>query len=187
MRYHGAMSYELKRHPDSRSREVAKITVNAARGGAGGLILSYVVSGALAGINLPKPLSPVRTDELWKTTCFEAFVRGPDGEPYCEFNFAPTTQWAAFCFSSYRQGMSLITQIAAPAIDVHLETQFELTAVLDLSRVAGLPADRLWRVGLSAVIEDVDGKSYWALAHPQGKPDFHHADGFVLGLPAGTR
>lgn len=30
-------------------------------------------------------------------------------------------------------------------------------------------------VGISAVIEELDGtKSYWALAHPPGKPDFHH-------------
>jgi hypothetical protein len=31
------------------------------------------------------------------------------------------------------------------------------------------------------VIEDQSGGvSYWALAHPPGKPDFHHADGFAL-------
>jgi hypothetical protein len=34
---------------------------------------------------------------------------------------------------------------------------------------------------LSALIEDQNGgKSYWALAHPPGKPDFHHADSFAL-------
>ena len=41
------------------------------------------------------------------------------------------------------------------------------------------------RLGLSAVIEETDGtKSYWALAHPPGKPDFHHKDCFALTLPA---
>jgi hypothetical protein len=40
------------------------------------------------------------------------------------------------------------------------------------------------RIGLSAVIEDVDGGlSYWALAHPSDKPDFHHPDSFALTLP----
>jgi hypothetical protein len=40
------------------------------------------------------------------------------------------------------------------------------------------------RLGLSAVIEAVDGAmSYWALAHPSAKPDFHHPDSFVLDLP----
>ena len=33
------------------------------------------------------------------------------------------------------------------------------------------------RIGLSAVIETTDGAlSYWALAHPAEKPDFHHPD-----------
>ena len=42
---------------------------------------------------------------------------------------------------------------------------------------------RSWRLGLSAVIEDTNGhKSYWALAHPPGKPDFHHADCFAYEL-----
>ena len=45
-------------------------------------------------------------------------------------------------------------------------------------------ANASWRLGLSAVIEDTSGgKSYWALAHPPGKPDFHHADCFALELP----
>jgi hypothetical protein len=40
------------------------------------------------------------------------------------------------------------------------------------------------RLGLSAVIETVDGFfSYWALAHPSDKPDFHHPDSFILELP----
>ena len=55
-----------------------------------------------------------------------------------------------------------------------------LQASLNPDRFAGLPRDRSWRLGLSAVIEDANGDiSYWALAHPPGKPDFHHADGFA--------
>jgi hypothetical protein len=39
------------------------------------------------------------------------------------------------------------------------------------------------RLGLSAVIEDIDGRlSYWALKHPPGKPDFHHPDSFALDV-----
>jgi hypothetical protein len=48
-----------------------------------------------------------------------------------------------------------------------------------------LPSDAPWLLGLSAVIEEMNGRlSYWALAHPPGKPDFHHADCFALELPA---
>jgi hypothetical protein len=39
------------------------------------------------------------------------------------------------------------------------------------------------RLGLAAVIEDkAQVLSYWALKHPAEKPDFHHADGFVIEL-----
>jgi hypothetical protein len=42
-----------------------------------------------------------------------------------------------------------------------------------------------WEAAITAVIEEADGtKSYWALAHPGEKPDFHHPDGFVLELDA---
>jgi hypothetical protein len=41
---------------------------------------------------------------------------------------------------------------------------------------------------LSAVIEAKDGsKSYWALAHPPSKPDFHNADCFTARLAAPER
>jgi hypothetical protein len=39
------------------------------------------------------------------------------------------------------------------------------------------------RVAASAVVEEANsGLSYWALAHPAAKPDFHHADAFVLSV-----
>ena len=39
------------------------------------------------------------------------------------------------------------------------------------------------RLGLAAVIEDkARVLSYWALKHPAEKPDFHHADSFVVEL-----
>jgi hypothetical protein len=57
---------------------------------------------------------------------------------------------------------------------------YTLQASLELDRLSGLPHKALWRLGLSALIEDTSGrKSYWALAHPSGNPDFHHADCFA--------
>ena len=35
---------------------------------------------------------------------------------------------------------------------------------------------------LLAVIEAIDGFSYWALRHPADKPDFHNTEGFALLL-----
>ena len=60
--------------------------------------------------------------------------------------------------------------------------RFALSAILD---DPALSDGRTWIAGICAVIEETDGtKSYWALAHPPGAPDFHHPDCFTLELPA---
>jgi hypothetical protein len=58
-----------------------------------------------------------------------------------------------------------------------------VTVGLDLPRKIGRAA--ITGIGLTAVVEEVDGtKSYWALAHAPGPPDFHNADCFTARLPA---
>jgi len=73
--------------------------------------------------------------------------------------------------------MVVATEIAAPTIDVQSSPDcYTLRASLALDRLSAFPRLASWRLGLSAVIEDVTGgKSYWALAHPPGDPDFHHS------------
>ena len=148
---------------------------------ANSLVLSYVVTGPMSEIRIPPVIATARGDELWRHTCFEAFVRASSSAGYYEFNFAPSTQWAAYRFSGYRSGMSVATEIGAPPIDVRSSPdRYTLQTSLELDRLSDLPRKALWRLGLSALIEDTGGhKSYWALAHPPGKPDFHHADSFA--------
>ncbi len=59
-----------------------------------------------------------------------------------------------------------------------------LAATLPLAALPRLAAGvGTWCVGLTAVIEPLEGPiSYWALSHPAPKPDFHHADGWILPL-----
>jgi hypothetical protein len=180
------MAHRLVIHPEVSTPEIAWISANAARVGQPGvLLLSFVVEGSIGSIDVPgKYSSPARADELWKHTCFEAFVRPPTGDAYFEFNFSPSTQWAAYAFTGYRQGMRPLEEAKLSAIDVHVAETLEVTCVLDLSAVSGLPQSGTWRCGLTSVIEERGGrKSYWSLKHPPGKPDFHHADNFTLDLP----
>jgi hypothetical protein len=168
-------------HRDSGRAAVARIEVKAARR-AGMLSLSYVVQGAIGDLLLPPVTASARADELWRHTCFEVFARA-GGDDYYELNFAPSTQWAAYRFGGYRDGMRVADEIGAPRLDVRTDAaRFEMRVSVALERA--LPGDAVWRLGLSAVIEEANGrKSYWALAHPAGKPDFHHADCFALELP----
>jgi len=176
------MRLALKRHAGSHRAAIRHIDVDVARPGGGGLVLSYIVTGNIGDLRLPPATASMRADELWRHTCFEAFIRASPGEGYYEFNFAPSTQWAAYHFSSYRSGMRVASEIGAPAIEMQSAPDCcALRAALDLT---SMPTGASWRLGLSAVIEETSGnKSYWALAHPSGKPDFHHADCFACELP----
>lgn len=166
----------LKLHPESRCDAVTAIEVEVAHVQASSVVLRYVVKGKIGDLKLPPVVTPVRADGLWKHTCFEAFVRAPSTAAYTEFNFAPSMEWAAYRFTTYREGMTVARDVAAPLIDVITgEDALELQAMLAF-RDTGMR-----RIGLSAVIEEANGRiSYWALAHPKGKPDFHHADCFAL-------
>ncbi len=171
----------LRLHKDSRCSAAANIEVEVARPRADSLVLSYILTGKMSDIRMPPVIAAARSDDLWLHTCFEAFVRASSGAEYYEFNFAPSTQWAAYRFSSYRSGMCVAAEISAPLIEVQSSPDgYTLQASLKLDRLSALPRKASWRLGLSALIEDTSGrKSYWALAHPPGKPDFHHPDCFV--------
>lgn len=177
------MHIALIPHPGAVGAVASQIEVDVTRSRNGKLELRYVVRGAIALIAFPAAAAPERKDELWKQTCFEAFVRSGQGDAYYEFNFAPSTQWAAYRFEAYRAGISDRFEFQAPHISaVRSDDRYELSASIDLPMLSRA-AD--WRVGLSAVIETIGGeKSYWALAHPPGPADFHHGDAFSLVLPA---
>jgi hypothetical protein len=139
------------------------------------LSLEYRVTGVVAALRLPRPSGRERTDGLWRTTCFEAFAGR--GESYAEYNLSPSGAWAAYGFDGYREGMAPLEQ-PAPMI-VTRQTPETVVVTADVI----LPPDADGRIGLSAVIETLDGAiSYWALAHPAEKPDFHHPDSFILTL-----
>ncbi|MGQ2990397.1 MAG: DOMON-like domain-containing protein [Brevundimonas sp.] len=162
-------------HPASHSASPTVITVEYERRDTQ-LWLRFIVEGDPDLIQWPRTMSPGRADELWKQTCFEAFVSTDGG--YREFNLSPSGQWASYRFTGYREGMGAAEEtVFVDGLDggsdyVALEGRIDLPDGAD-------------RLGFSAVIEDIKGdKTYWALAHPSDKPDFHHPDSFTLVLPA---
>jgi len=184
------MRLALKLHSDSQCDAIKLIEVEAARSKSGTLHLRYIVNGIISDLRRPPAMPPARADELWRHTCFEAFVQPPLEPAYYEFNFAPSMQWAAYRFGAYRTGMAVATEMSAPRLAAQSDGEaFELQALLELGELHDLPKAAPWRLGLSAVIEETSGrKSYWALAHPRGEPDFHRSDGFAVELsPANSK
>jgi hypothetical protein len=174
------MRYKLHPHPDTPPASVRGVVVDVVAT-ATDLLLTFIVEGGDA-LLLPEWKSPLRSDGLWKTTCFELFLAPLGSNSYFEFNYAPSTEWAAYGFESYRAGMCNLPQIAPPHIARGgAEDGYVIEVDQELDDV--LPG--ACQMGLSAVIEEAGGtKSYWALAHAPGPPDFHNRDCFIARLPA---
>ncbi|MEZ5562927.1 MAG: DOMON-like domain-containing protein [Gammaproteobacteria bacterium] len=149
----------------------------------GGLRLCYRLEAEAAHLCLPAPVAGAgRADELWRHTCFEAFVAGSGSRGYREFNFSPSGEWAVYAFTAYRAGMNAPDLACAPTLRwQRAADQLSLTATLPS---AMLPADTgALRLALAAVIEEQSGTiSHWALHHPAGQPDFHHPASFALEI-----
>jgi hypothetical protein len=183
------MLQALRPHPDFPSLLVAQVEVELGGSDTASLMLRYRVKAAPSDLRLPAPAAPVRADGLWQHSCFELFVRAAAPGPYFEFNFSPSSAWSAYRFDSHRSGMTAAPMPAPPRIRVHCAPDLvEVSVQVELGLLAELTGASKWHVGLSAVIEEADGrKSYWALAHPAGPPDFHHSDCFALELAAPSR
>jgi len=179
------VSRNLVCHPRTPSRSIAAIDVRVESATSGILTLTFVLQADLASLQIPVERPSRQVDELWRHTCFEAFLMAGNGPGYREYNFSPSGEWAAYAFRDYRQAKDQQTEAAAdesaPVIRVHRSAQhLALEAEVALEPP---PLTRSIRLGLSAVVEAVDGGlSYWALRHPPGKPDFHQIDAFALQL-----
>lgn len=144
------------------------------------LVLGYEVSGDVRHLSVPESRRSARTDGLWRATCFEIFLRPHGAVAYQEFNFSPSGEWAAYSFTDYRAGMAVLDLPQPPAIQCRATSE-RLEVQVHLQSPVFAHEDL--RAALAAVLKHDDGAiSYWALAHPQPQPDFHHAGGFAATL-----
>lgn len=121
-----------------------------------------------------------RADGLWQKTCFEMFLRAPGSEGYVELNLSPSERWAAYDFTACRSGMSERPFPREPDCTMRMGRAM---AIFDSAVPRAALPDLPWHYGLCAVIEEDDGTmSYWAIAHPPGKADFHHPACFAATL-----
>ena len=159
------------------------IQVTARRSPRAELQLTFRLDGDISRIRIPSPVAPRIGFELWRHTCFEAFINVEGRTAYHEFNFAPSGEWCVYSLSGYRKGAPIADETMRPQIALRSNgSRLELDALVRLDTLSSVHSRASLRVGLSAVIEASDGLSYWALRHRANKPDFHDADGFALLL-----
>ena len=155
----------LFRHPDTPPGAIHMVDAELRRV-AGGAVATFRAIGDISRLAIPPSTEPVRTDELWKTTCFEIFV-AKKRTSYAEINLSPSGAWAAYQFDDYRSGMR------EAAAEAEIETSLNSKSFNMIAEIQFPFADPA-HVGLTAVIEETDGMiRYWSTAFGPGKPDFH--------------
>ena len=144
------------------------------------LVLSFVLQGNLGDLVLPDTAERTRSDNLWQSTCLEMFWAEEGRRNYWELNLAPNGAWNVYTFTDYRTGMRQEERIATLLTNTERTTDtFSLTAELGIGNLHTNNAPL--RVGVSGVLKHRDSRlSYWALAHPEERPDFHVPQCFLL-------
>jgi hypothetical protein len=175
-------SFILKPFPGEAPRFPLQITGAIARHGHI-LRLRYELRGDLARVALPDPADrPARCDGLWQETCFEFFLAPENSPQYWEFNLSPAGHWNVYGFEDYRRDMHQELALATLPFAVAKDpASLLLTLEFDVSGF--IPSALPWDIAIAAVIKAQDGTlTYWALAHPGPRPDFHRRDSFIIAL-----
>ena len=175
------LAYGLLPHPAHPATDIDQVEARIIGHDDDWLRLRWRVEGAQSLI-VPPFAGKGRADELWRTTCFEAFFRPEGGDGYVEVNLSPSERWAAYDFSSYREGMSERPFPREPVCTMRVGSSM---AIFD----AAIPTAGLQRtdmtMALSCVLEEAGGRiSYWALDQTRDVPDFHDPACFTLQLAA---
>jgi hypothetical protein len=150
------------------------------------LSLHYSLEGKIDAVLLPPAARQAsRRDELWRSTCFEFFLAIKNQAGYWEFNMSPSGDWNVYRMDAYRKlGFREETAILQLPFDFRKESEkFLLDVAVDLTPILS-PGQQL-QLAIAAIIQTRDNnETYWALAHPASRPDFHTRKSFTLQLSA---
>ncbi len=172
-------THQLVAHPAHPPAAVTGVESRVIGLDADWLRVRWRVDGA-QGLAVPAFAGRGRANELWRTTCFELFLRPGGGDSYIELNLSPSERWAAYDFRAYREGMADRPASREPDCTMRIGSSFAIfDAAVPRDLLPALPA----AANFAAVIEEQGGVvSYWALAHPAAQPDFHHPACFAAEL-----
>ena len=150
---------------------------------AAALDVIYCINGANERVKYAHAgAQPSRKNELWRTTCFELFMKLPGGSEYWEVNLAPSRDWNMYRFTGYRSTL----QPELMVDNINIATEITPPRLVSLRATLPLPlsvVNQKLAIGISSVIEDGDGNlHYFALRHCGLKPDFHDPAGFDIIL-----
>src|SRR5258708_15471695 len=148
----------LECHPVKRCEAVRAIEVLMRRSTDVEVKMTFRLDGDLSRLRIPRPGTPRIATDLWRHTCFEAFIAIKGQTAYFEFNFAPSGEWAVYAFAAYRDGGPIANENLQPLIAARsTENRLELKSIVRLDSLSSIHPEATLRVGLCAVVEASDG------------------------------
>ncbi|ANY20490.1 hypothetical protein A6F68_01982 [Tsuneonella dongtanensis] len=177
-------THRLKAHPSHLPARITGVEARVIGFDADWLRVRWRIDGS-QDLVVPVFAGRGRADELWQSTCFEVFLKPEGSDAYVELNLSPSERWAAYDFDRYREGMAERPASREPDCTMRLGSSFAIfDAAIPVDVLPALPA----AAGFTCVLEEAGGvKSFWAIAHPAAKPDFHDPSCFAAKLAPPTR
>lgn len=172
-------TYQLIPHPSFVPAAITKVEARIIGHDTNWLRARWRIEGT-GGLVVPAFAGKGRADELWKTTCFEMFLKPLGNAAYTEINLSPSERWNAYDFAAYREGMVERPFPQEPQCTMRQGTNMAIfDAAIPVKGIPTMPC----ALGFTAVLEEEGGVlSYWALAHGGSQPDFHDAACFAASL-----
>jgi hypothetical protein len=116
-----------------------------------------------------------RQQELWKHTCFEAFLRVEGRSEYFEINISPGLGWNVYEFQSYRKPQPP-TESQGLVPEKILWKDSVLEAHFQHSWKSGIQIN----ASVCSILNVSEQTFYFSQKHSSQKPDFHQPDSFSL-------
>jgi hypothetical protein len=150
------------------------------------LYISYKLTGDLSQIDIGNGTpNHQRQMKLWEKTCFELFLKHAEHEDYLEFNFSPLFEWNSFYFPHKGAPLKEFEAVEKIKIDILRSSDvFQLIAEIESQNLPRhfqkASSEGKLLAGITTVLKEKNLRmSYWALAHKDQKPNFHHFDSFI--------
>ena len=123
-----------------------------------------------------KSSSPIRANNLWKSTCFELFIAPKENLNYWELNISSSTKWNFYAFDSYKENMREERDISIPNIEIvqkenlyFISCEFNLREIIPKQsnfNLAVILLDRncvrhFYSINRKGGVVDFHDKKYW--------------------------
>lgn len=171
----------LQPHPAMPPDAIAGVSCGVSWRNAGEWVFDFIVAEPPEALMLPEPVTPSRADDLWRTTCFELFLRRPGAEGYLELNFSPSGRWAAYAFDGYREGRRDL-DISPPAITTSDPTQSAMVMTAQMEAL-GIDPDTARRMAEESA-SNLEAANQFALSAAFDDPAFAGEGPWLASLSA---